>query len=88
MKNKVPSFFEGKYNKVPSNEGNAFGFNCRRARAHNLGYEYWPCLVTCEIFRARFSRRESRTHGVLNEVYLQNLFTDGCNFRDESNDSN
>jgi hypothetical protein len=25
VKNKVPSFFEGKYNKVPSNEGNAFG---------------------------------------------------------------
>ena len=40
----------------------------------------WPCLVTTDIFRARFSRRESRMHGVLNEVYLQNLFRDGCNF--------
>ena len=32
------------------------------------------------FFRARFPRRESHMHGGLNEVNLQNLFRDGCNF--------
>ena len=40
------------------------------------------------FFRACFSRRESRMHGVLNVVYLQKFSGIGVTFRDESNDGN
>ena len=46
----------------------------------------WPCLVHYDNYDTRFPKKESSMHGALNEVYLQNLFTDECNFRDESND--
>ena len=45
-----------------------------------------PCLVSGKILVVfgynsnYFARRESCLHGVLNEVYLQNLFSNGCNF--------
>jgi len=41
---------------------------------------FWPCLVPFQFPSARKPRKESHMHGVLNEVYLQNLFRDGCNF--------
>jgi len=43
------------------------------------------CLVHPSTYNAK---RESCMHGVLNEVYLQNLFTDRCNFVHEYNEPN
>jgi hypothetical protein len=43
--------------------------NKKRSRFHFL-----PCLV------ASSATREFCVHEALNEVYLENLFTDGCNF--------
>ena len=40
----------------------------------------WHCLVPARVPSVHKSRKESRMHGVLNEVYLQNLFRDGYNF--------
>ena len=64
----------------------------------NCGWEIWGrtavCLCLCALLavlgkiRARFSKKKSRMHGVLNEVYLQNFSRMGVTFRDESNDGN
>ena len=39
-----------------------------------------PCLFRCSTTTTWFPKKESSMHGVLNEVYLQNIFMDGCNF--------
>ena len=44
-----------------------------------------PCLVTHPI---NFIRKVNCLHGVLNKVYLQNFFSDGVTFLDESNYGN
>ena len=36
-----------------------------------------PCLVETTNF---FSKKDECMHEILNEIYLRNLFTDGCNF--------
>ena len=41
--------------------------------------EFSPCLVSYHTYRTRFAKKESHMYGVLNEVYLQKFFMDGCN---------
>ena len=44
--------------------------------------KFWlrPCLVSIVIFSHTFPEKKSHMFGVLNEVYLQKFFRDGCNF--------
>ena len=39
-----------------------------------------PVWFTCSTTSTHYPRKESSMHGVLNKIYLQNLFPDGCNF--------
>ena len=40
----------------------------------------WLCLVHTTVFSAHNPRKEFHIHGVLNEIYLQNIFRNEYNF--------
>ena len=39
----------------------------------------WPVWNGLGNYSARFSKEEFHMHGILNEIYLRNIFRDGCN---------
>ena len=45
-------------------------------RGRNLGHVWF----SYHTYRTRFSRKKSHIHRILNEIYLQNFFTNECNF--------